>query len=1088
MISHLFIERPKLAIVVSILFVLAGCLAIPSLPVAEYPEIAPPQVRVSTTYPGASAQDIVNTVAAPIELQMNSLEHLLYYSSDSANNGTYTLTLTFDYGADSDIAQVNVQNAISRAEPILPSEVKQQGLTVRKMTSDIIGMFTMIADPEKYSIRELSTYTKTNVLEALARVDGVANAMMMSEDYDSMRIWLDPLKMSTMGISTEEVASAIRTQNVQAAAGSIGIEKSNDMVQLKINVKGRLDQVNEFEDIIVRSDGKGRIVKLSDIARVELGSQSYGSAAYFNGKPCVAMGIFRNSEANALKTMQRVQAEFEKLKKTFPDGIDYVNGFDPTKFIQISINEIIHTLLEALILVVLVTYLFLQDWRATIIPALAIPVSLLGTFPLMLLMGYSINVLTMFALILVIGSLVDDAIVVVENVMTGIEQGLTAKEATYRGMNQITGAVIATTLVSCAIYVPIAFYGGMVGEIYKQFAVVMSIALILSTINALTLSPALCVLILRGKNDKTKFDKVVNGLFYPIFKPFNVALEKSRKSYLGICNLLARRVILAVLFFGVILAANYVFYRSIPSSFLPSEDKGAMFCTIELPPGASFIRTDAVIKRLEKKFIGSPGVKNIIAVIGQSFTGGQGENQAMLVIQLTDWDQRKSKELQLGAILGRVQEECSKVGSAKIMCFTPPAIMGLGMTGGLSCVLCASGDVTPQELAQAGQDFAMMTMNKEEFPQTLYSMCQFNASTPQLELKIDREKAEMIGVSVNDIFKMLQSKLASFYVNDFNLYGYTFKVQVQSEKGYRSVVDNIRNLYVPNKSGKMVPFTAVGDVQYTVGAQQINRYNQFMSATINLQLMPGASSGAYMSKIENMELDKRYHLEWTDMSFQEKKNQGRILPLLILAMVFGYLFLVAQYESWTIPVSVLLSVVSASLGAMIGMKLWGLSMSIYGQLGLVMLIGLACKNAILIVEFSKVQRESGCTIEHAAVNGADARFRAVLMTAWSFVLGVLPLVFASGAGASSRIAIGVPTCIGMIFDIIIGRSMIPGLYAIVERIREFCSPRLRRHMKQLETEHYAKLEEERRVQLEEEQRLQREAEQRARQEKEAKDV
>ena len=602
MISAYFIRRPKSAIVLSLLFILAGTLTLRKMPIAEYPEIAPPQVQVNATYPGASAQDIVDSVAAPIEIEMNSLEHLLYYSSSSSNTGSYSLTLVFDYGTDGDIAQVNVQNAISRAEPFLPADVKQQGITVQKRSSDMLSAFALLGDPDLISINELATYAKTMVIDPLSRVDGVNSAELFSQAYCSLRVWLDPLKMSAMGITSAEVAAAIRSQNIQAAAGSVGIDRSNDMMQFKINVKGRLNKVSEFEEIIVKSDGEGNIVKLKDIARVEMGAQSYADTVMANGKVCVGIGVYRNLDANALDAVTKARAKMDELATRFPDGVTYQTMFDPTKFITISMHEIVETLVTALILVVLVTFLFLQDWRATLIPALAIPVSLLGTFPFMAMLGYSINVLTMFALILVIGSLVDDAIVVVENVMVGIEEGLSAEDATYRGMKQITGAVIATTLVSVAIYVPIGFYGGMVGEIYKQFAVVMSVSLVLSTVNALSLSPALCVMFLRAKKDHGLSDKIINGIFTPIFKPFNYILERSRGSYVRMCRLLVNHFPLAILVFGGVIAANLYFFKTTPTSFLPNEDKGAVLCSVELPPGASTERSSKVMQKHKRLY------------------------------------------------------------------------------------------------------------------------------------------------------------------------------------------------------------------------------------------------------------------------------------------------------------------------------------------------------------------------------------------------------------------------------------------------------------------------------------------------------
>lgn len=1031
MISQIFIDRPKLSFVISIVTVLAGILCLTQVPVAEYPEISPPSIHVAATYPGASAQVIAETVGSIIEAQVNGVEDMIYFSSKSDNSGNYSLSMTFESGTNDDIAQVNVQNAVQRAEPSLPEEVNELGVTIRKRSGDILAMYSFMTDGSVLSQLELANYIRLNVRDALSRIKGISEATIMGERKYSMRVWLDPLRMSSLNISPDEVASAIRSQNIQAAAGTIGAEGGNDYIQLKVNTLGRLQTVDEFGDIIIRVGKKGQLTRLRDVARIELGSESYSGNSSYNGKENVALAIYRNSDANALSVINAANAKLEELAQNFPAGVSYTIGYDPTEYIRITMAEIVETLIITLLLVVGITYLFLQDWRATLIPSITIPVSLIGTFVFLIPLGFTINTLTMFALILVIGSLVDDAIVVVENCMRIIEEEhLPPKQAVEKSMQQITGAIIATTLVIVAIYAPIGFYGGMVGTIYLQFSATMCIALVISTINALTLSPALCRLLLRPHKETHN----------PLFVGFNKVLSFTRSGYISISSLFVRRAFLTILVFAAVSALTYWRYNKTQSEFLPTEDKGALMVDVQLAPGATLHRTELALNQFYDKVKKLPGIKDVIIVSGFSFIGGNGENVGLGIVTLKPWSERKTPETQIAAIQQRILNDTADIASAKINVFQPPAIMGLGVTGGVTFQLQATGNQTPQDLLIALNGLLAQLNNKKIMPHVMYAFSSFEANTPQLFLDIDRARAESLNIPINRIFTTLQSKLASMYINDFNIYNNSFQVKIQSEQKDRSTIDDINQIMIYSDNGKMVPLSSIAKVSYMVGPRQIERFNQSLSALVNAQSVPGVSSGALMKEIEQLikeKLPKEYRISWTDMSYQERGNEGKIVGLMALALVFGYLFLVAQYESWSIPMPVMVSVLFALLGGLLGIWIWNISLSIYAQLGLIMLIGLASKNAILMVEFSKQERESGKSIIESAQEGLRQRYRAVLMTAWSFIIGVYPMVIATGAGAGSRRAIGITTFSGMLLATIIGITFIPALYALFQRFREW---------------------------------------------------
>ena len=1024
-ISQIFIDHPRAAWVVSIVIALCGAICLTRMPVAEYPNITPVTITVSCNYTGAGTKDLQDSVATILEDEINGVEDIWYYKSNCTLKGLYNCYCTFRPGTPSNVALMNVQNAVKRAEPKLPTEVKQSGITVKKRPEDRMVMYCFLTDGREMDIMGLSNFVEKQVADAIARVDGVGQVETSGRTY-SMRIWLDPIRLAGLNIQISEIKSAIESQNIQAAAGTVGGEYANKYLTFKLNVKGRLQTKEEFENIVIRSNPEtGAQVLVKDVARVELGAKGYTVRSRFNEHPVVYLEVYKSPDANSVETAARVKKEVEKWIKRMPAGVEGVLADDSTAFTLVFLKETFKTLVVALILVVLITYVFLQDWRATFVPAIAIPISLLGAFAFLYPMGFTLNVLTMFGLILVIGSLVDDAIVVVENCQSlMIREGLTAKEAASKSMHQITGAIIATTLVTVACYLPLAFYSGMTGMMYVQFAVTMCIALCLSTVVALVLSPVLCAYMLRPPKARR----------FNVFAPFNWTLDRSRGFYLFFVRLFVRRGFLTLLVFGAVVAALWWVSGKVPTTFLPKEDRGYISWYARLAEGQTLDRSIEVTDAFHDIVKGIPGIQSMSSRCGSNGMWGSGENLCGGLIRLDHWDERGTDpELQIDHIMERLRRESAKLYAAEFFFSQPAAIKGLGGSSGVGFNFCSITGCEPEELLKAVEEFLAALRAS---PLVRSAVHGFTCSTPQIELKLDRRKADALGLTPKTVFSTLQNKLASFYVNDFNLKGGVYQVKLQNDPDFRGGVADIESIRIPSSNGDSVPLSSIGTLEYVGGTRETMSYNKMLAAWFDVNPAPGVSSSQLMRLIEELPKPKGFDVEWGPVQLQEKENEGRLLWLMVLAMVFAYLFLVAQYESWTIPVSVMLSVIFALAGAYVALWLTQTPSSVYAQLGCVMLIGLAAKNAILMVEFSKQDHEAGRPIGVAALNGANLRYRAVLMTAWSFIIGVLPLVFAHSAGAGAMRAIGICAMGGMLAATFVGIVFVPALYAFFQRLRE----------------------------------------------------
>ncbi|MBP8133638.1 MAG: multidrug efflux RND transporter permease subunit [Zoogloea sp.] len=1031
MFARFFIHRPVFAIVISLVILIAGGLSILSLPIAQYPQISPPTVTVTAFYTGADAGTVEESVASVIEREVNGAENMMYMSSKSSNDGRMQLTITFRVGTDLNQAAVDVQNRVKLAEPRLPSDVVRNGLTVKKQSPDMLLLISLTSQDPAFDELFLANYAALNVTETLSRSPGVGLVQLFNARDYAMRVWVKPDRLARLGVTAGDIAAAIREQNLQAPAGQLGAPpapKGTDF-QYSVSARGRLATEKEFEDLVLRVGEDGSVVRLRDVARIELGAKDYMAAGRQNGKPAALIGVYQLPGANALETAGAVKARLEEMKASFPPGIEAAVTYDTTLFVSASLEEVLHTLFEAMVLVLIVVFMFLQNGRATLIPMLAVPVSLVGTFAAFTVLGFSINTLTMFGLVLAIGIVVDDAIVVVEAVAHHMERGLDAIAASEKAMEEVSGPVMAIALVLTAVFVPVAFMGGITGQLYKQFALTLSISVLLSALVALTLTPALCGMMLKPI-------KPMGGPLGVFFAAFNRFFDRMIGGYGNSVRLLSRRATLTLLALGAVIAATAWLGKTLPGSFLPTEDQGAVMTSINLPEGASLERTGEVARQAEAVLMSTPGVQNVIAIVGFNMLDGTStSNAATLITTLAPWDERTSPEKGIRNILMGSQARFAQIPEAVIFSFLPPPIPGLGKAGGFQFELQDRAGQDVGALAEA-LDTVLKAARAEPELTGLNSF--FRINVPQVQVSLERDRIKRLEVPMTSVFEAMQVNLGGLYVNDFVRFGRPYRVMIQAEPGQRVGISDIGSLAVRSSRGDTVQLSTLTSAAMASGPQVISRYNLYRTAEISGQAAPGRSSGEALAAMEKatQSLPPGFGFEWTGTALEEKAAGGQQAMIFVMALVFVFLFLAAQYESWAVPFAVLFGIPVGIFGAFLAAFLAGLSNDVYVQIGLVMLVGLAAKNAILIVEFAKLQREAGKPVLEAAVEAARLRLRPIMMTSFAFILGVVPLVIASGAGAASRHSLGTAVAGGMLAASTIGLFFIPTLYYVVQSLAE----------------------------------------------------